>query len=163
MEQVANDLAKVGVKMEIQSFPWSQWVRGVQIGEFLGDAFNFEYETLPTGDTLRPYRLYSCTWAHPWYCDDAIMPLIAEAKATFDSARRKVLIKQILTRTDEQAPVLFLFEPLGVDGISPKVENYSQEDGIIPLPAYAYDDGTELSRGHSRAQSQPSRASAPRP
>jgi ABC-type transport system substrate-binding protein len=132
MEQAANDLAKIGVKMEIREVPWPQWVRGVQQTGIETEAFNFEYETLPTGDTLRPYRLHSCSWGHPWYCDQQIVPLIAEAKATFDPARRATLIKQILARQDAQAAALLLFEPLGLDGVSPKVEGYSQESGIIP-------------------------------
>jgi peptide/nickel transport system substrate-binding protein len=136
-QQVANDLAKVGVKMIIRAIPWSQWVRGVQQGEFLGESFGFEYETLPTGDVLRPYRLHSCAWAHPWYCDPEIMPLIDEAKATFDPARRSALVKRILARTNEQAPTLLLYEPLGLDGLSPKVENYDQRNAIIPYARIA--------------------------
>jgi peptide/nickel transport system substrate-binding protein len=133
MQQVASDLAKIGVKMEIRPLPLAQWQRNTHLGDFQSDAFNFEYETLPTGDTLRPYRLHSCTAPHPWYCDQAIMPMITEAKATFDPTRRSVLMKQILARTDEQAPAIFLFESLGLDGVSPKVENYSQDNGIIPF------------------------------
>ncbi len=128
MQQIASDLAKVGVKMEIRQLPWAQWVRGVQETGVDGDAFNFEYETLPTGDTLRPYRLHSCTWPHAWYCDKEIMPLLDEAKITFDPARRKALVKQILTRQNEQAPGILLFEPQGIDGVGPKVENYNQEN-----------------------------------
>jgi peptide/nickel transport system substrate-binding protein len=132
MQQIANDLAKVGVRMNIRPIPWPQFVRGVQQGEFQGDSFLFEYETLPTGDTLRAYRLHACDWKHPWYCDQEIMPVLAEAKATFDPARRATLIKQILARTNEQAPAILTFEPLGLDGLSPKVVDYSQENGIIP-------------------------------
>lgn len=126
MQQIAADLAKIGVKMEIRQLPWAQWVRGVQETGPAGDAFNFEYETLPTGDTLRPYRLHSCAWPHAWYCDQEIMPLITEAKATFDPARRKTLVKQILARQTEQAAGILLFEPQGLDGLSAKVENYDQ-------------------------------------
>ena len=112
--------------MEIRLLPWAQWVRGVQETGPAGDAFNFEYETLPTGDTLRPYRLHSCIWPHAWYCDQEIMPLINEAKATFDPARRKALVKQILACQNEQAPGILLFEPQGLDALSAKVENYEQ-------------------------------------
>ena len=131
-QQVAHDLAVVGVKMEIRSIPWPQFVRGVQQGDWQGEAFWFEYETLPTGDTLRPYRLHSCDWRYPWFCDRAIMPLIAEAKTTFDPRRRATLIKKILADTTAAAPGIFLFEPLGLDGVNPKLNGYDQMNGIIP-------------------------------
>ena len=133
LQQTATDLEKIGVHVVLRSLPWSQWVRGVQQGEWTGQAFGFEYETLPTGDLLRPYRLYTCTWAHPWYCDKEIVPLVDEAKSTFSAERRKQLIKQILARTNEQAPTLLMYEPLGLDAISPKIDGYDQLNAIIPF------------------------------
>jgi peptide/nickel transport system substrate-binding protein len=131
-QKVADDLAKVGVTMQIRPIPWPQFVRGVQQGEWKGQAFGFEYETLPTGETLRPFRLHACTWPHPWYCDPALTPVIAEAKRTFDPARRLELVHQILRRYRDQAAALILVEPLGLDGLSPKVQGYDQLNGIIP-------------------------------
>ncbi|MBL8628403.1 MAG: ABC transporter substrate-binding protein [Rhodospirillaceae bacterium] len=131
-QKVADDLSKVGVTMEIRPIPWAQFVRGVQQGEWKGQAFGFEYETLPTGETLRPFRLHSCTWSHPWYCDSALTPVIAEAQRTFDPAKRLELVHKVLRGYRDQAAALILVEPLGLDGLSPNVQGYDQLNGIIP-------------------------------
>ncbi|MBM3512096.1 MAG: hypothetical protein FJX59_00095 [Alphaproteobacteria bacterium] len=131
-EKIAADLAAVGVGMTIRSVPWSQYVKGILQGEWLGEAFGFEYETLPTGDTLRPFRLHSCTWPHSWYCDEATQPLITEAKTTFDPERRRQLVHRILANYHEKAAAILMFEQLGIDGVSPKLAGYSQINGIIP-------------------------------
>jgi peptide/nickel transport system substrate-binding protein len=131
-QKIAEDLAAVGVNMEIRTIPWSQYVRGVQQGEWKSQAFQFEYETMPTGETLRPFRLHSCDWPFPWYCDPAIMPAIAEAKTTFDPKRRLDLVHQVLRHYRDNAAALVLFESLGLDGVSPRLEGYSQVNGIIP-------------------------------
>jgi len=131
-QKIADDLAKVGVKLEIRPIPWAQYVRGVTQGEWKSQAFGFEYETMPTGETLRPFRLHSCTWAFPWYCDASLTPVIAEAKSTFDPARRIELVHRILREYRDKAAALILVEPLGLDGVSPKLQGYNQISGIIP-------------------------------
>ena len=131
-QQVAADLARVGVEMIIRPFGWPQLQAGVLQGVWDGDSFGFEYETLPTGEMLRPFRLHSCAWPFPWYCDEQIEPVIRQAKETFDEQERIALLRQVLARYREQAPALLLFEQLGLDGVSPSVRNYSQVNGLIP-------------------------------
>lgn len=133
IQKVAEDLGKVGVKMDVRPIPWSQYVRGVLQGEWKSQAFGFEYELMPTGETLRPFRLHSCTWAHPWYCDPAMTPLIAEAKTTFDPARRFELVQNILREYRDKAAGIILTEPVGLDGVSAKLQGYDQVNGIIPF------------------------------
>ena len=132
MQKVAEDLAKVGVKMDVRPIPWSQYVRGVLQGEWKSQAFGFEYEIMPTGETMRPFRLHSCTWSHPWYCDPSLTPVIAEAKSTFDPTRRLELVHRILREYRDKAAALILVEPIGLDGLSPKLQGYNQINGIIP-------------------------------
>jgi peptide/nickel transport system substrate-binding protein len=131
MEQVAHDLAQVNVHMDIRPEPWPQIVQKVRQGGWRAEAFGLEYEVLPTGDTLWPFRLHSCAWTHPWYCDDAAMPLVAEAKTLFDGPQRRTVIHELLARTQQQAPTVVLFEPVGLDALNPKVANYTQIFGTI--------------------------------
>jgi peptide/nickel transport system substrate-binding protein len=137
MQKVASDLAAVGVTMEIRPIPWSQYVRGVLQGEWRSQAFGFEYETMPTGATMRPFRLHSCSWPFPWYCDKDIMPVIEEAKTAFDPRRRLEAARKVLRAYHENAAAILLYEPLGLDGVSPKLMGYSQINGIIPYQELA--------------------------
>lgn len=139
-QQVAADLAKIGVDMEIQPLPWSQYVRGVLQGEWNGQAFGFEYEVLPTGASMRPFRLHSCSWPYPWYCDDTIEPAIAQAKQLMNPDERIGAVRDVLRHYHDQAASLMLVESVGLDGVNPRVKGYNQEGGIIPYHAIWLDD-----------------------
>jgi len=131
-QQIAVDLAKVGVEMTIQPFTWPQLVAGVLQGQWGGDSFGFEYETLPTGETLRPFRMHACSWPTAWYCDEEIEPAIARAKETFNEEERITVLREVLQRYRDQAPNILLFEQLGLDGVGPDVRGYDQVNGLIP-------------------------------
>lgn len=138
-QQAAADLAKVGVKMEVQPLPWSQYVRGVLQGEWDGQAFGFEYEVLPTGSSMRPFRLHSCAWPYPWYCDESIEPTIARAKQAMDPDERIAAVRDVLSHYRNEAVGIMLVENMGLDGLNPRVRGYNQEGGIIPYHAISLD------------------------
>ena len=139
-QQVAADLARVGVKMEVRPQPWSQYVRGILQGEWGGQAFGFEYEVLPTGSSMRPFRLHSCIWPYPWYCNETIQPAIESAKHNMDTEQRIVAVREVLAHYHDQAAALMLVENLGLDGINPRVKGYNQDGGIIPYNAISLDN-----------------------
>lgn len=139
-QQAAADLAKVGVKMEIQPRPWSQYVRGVLQGEWDGQAFGFEYEVLPTGSSMRPFRLHSCAWPYPWYCDESIEPSIARAKQAMDPDERRAAVRDVLAHYRNDAVAIMLVENMGLDGLNPRVTGYNQDGGIIPYHAISFAD-----------------------
>jgi len=132
-QQVSVDLSKIGVEMVVQPLPWSQYVRGVLQGEWNGQAFGFEYEVLPTGGSMRPFRLHSCAWPFPWYCDDSIEPSIARAKQEMNPDARISAVHDVLRHYHDEAVALLLVENLGIDGVNPRVQGYSQIGGIIPF------------------------------
>lgn len=131
-QQVAADLAQVGINMEVRPLPWSQYVKGILQGEWEGQAFSFEYEMLPTGSTMRPFRLHSCAWPYPWYCDEDIQKEIDNAKYTMNPQERRAATHRVLAHYHEQAVALMLVENMGLDGVHPRVRGYHQEGGIIP-------------------------------
>ena len=131
-QQVAADLSQVGVHMEVQPRPWSQYVQGILLGKWSGQAFGFEYELLPTGNSMRPFRLHSCAWPYPWYCDETIQPAIELAKHSTNEDERKAAVHTVLAHYHEQAAALMLVENMGLDGVNPRVRGYHQEGGIIP-------------------------------
>lgn len=139
-QQTAADLAKVGVDMEVRPLPWSQYVRGVLQGEWEGQAFGFEYEVLPTGSSMRPFRLHSCAWPYPWYCDESIEPAIAQAKQAVNSDERIAAVQEVLAHYRNEAVGIMLVENMGLDGVNPRVRGYNQEGGIIPYHAISLAD-----------------------
>ncbi len=134
-QQVSADLAQVGVEMEVRPLPFSQYVRGVLQGQWDGQAFGFEYEVLPTGASMRPFRLHSCAWSYPWYCDQTIQPFIEQAKHKMNPDERIAAVRKVLRHYRDEAASLMLVENMGLDGVNPRVRGYNQEGGIIPFHA----------------------------
>jgi peptide/nickel transport system substrate-binding protein len=123
-QQVAVDLANVGVKVEIREINFGQVVRNMTQGNWKGLAMYTDFATAPALDFGRSITRHSCGWATPWFCDRSIEPVIAEAERTFDEARRTALTRQISTHYRDVASSLFLYPGVSLDGLSPRVRTW---------------------------------------
>ncbi len=133
-QQVAANLAMIGVTMEIQTLPITQTLANIQSGNWGGDAFVMSYYT-PTFDAMRPQRNQSCLWVNPWYCDEAIMPTINAAFAESDMTKRLALTRRVMAYAHEQAQGLFLYENVAFDGLAPGITGYRSDFGFIHYDA----------------------------
>ena len=129
-QQVAADLARVGVKMTIMTVPRPKFLSNLQDGGWEGSAFPSGYFT-PNYDALRSMLTQSCLWPKPWYCDQYIMPLIKEAFAEANMERRTNLAREIMTYGHEQAQGLFLYEAANLTALSPNISNYRTEGSFV--------------------------------
>jgi peptide/nickel transport system substrate-binding protein len=123
-QQIAADLAQVGVKMEIQTITFPQVVKAMTVGPWKGHALATDYATAPSLDMMRAFNRHSCGWAAPWFCDPAIEPKIAAADAAFDEARRTQLTQEVVRHYHEVAAALFLYPAVSLDGLSPRVTRW---------------------------------------
>lgn len=130
-QSVAADLRAVGVDLTLRTIPTSVLMRNVFAGGWRGDAFGMDYGSLPTLDALRPFRLHSCLWPKPWYCDPALVPLIKAARVELDDARRLALTREVVRRSREQASALFLYEIVSFDALARRVRDYRNAFGVI--------------------------------
>jgi ABC-type transport system substrate-binding protein len=87
---VAQDLAKVGVRMTVLSMPQQKVFENIQTGGWKGDAAAIPFSS-PIFDALYPQRQHSCLWHTPWFCDPAMSRDIdaAQAATTPDQRREK--------------------------------------------------------------------------
>ena len=129
-QQVAADLARVGVEMTILTLTRPKFLRNLQDGGWAGSAFPSGYFT-PNYDALRSMLTQSCLWPKPWYCDQAIMPLIEEAFDEPDMERRTRLTRQIMDYGHEQAQGLFLYEAANLTALGPNVSDYRTEGSFV--------------------------------
>ncbi len=130
-QKVAQDLAAIGVVMEIRQFPVNELIRAVSEGSWNGDAFGLTYATEPTIDVIRPMQTHSCLWSKPWYCDAAITPTIKAAMAEFDDAKGLELRHQVMRFYREQYASLFLYEIPRFAGLRPNIEGFEEVHGFI--------------------------------
>jgi peptide/nickel transport system substrate-binding protein len=128
---MAQQLAKIGVDMEVRSIPIAQLISKAVGGGFEGAAFGMEFDFKPSLDVMRGVPMHSCQRAVPWHCDKEIMPTIEAAQREFDRERRLALLQQIMQRYHDNPSMLFLFESVHFDGLSPRVRNYNPSNRII--------------------------------
>jgi peptide/nickel transport system substrate-binding protein len=130
-QQVAADLSKVGVTMTIRSITVPQLVRGVQQGEWTGQAFVFNYSSERTTDALRGLRLHSCLRPAAWYCDRALTAKIERASDVSDLAQRRALTEEIVAAYHDEAPAIWLHDMIMIEGLSKRVRGYRNDLTVI--------------------------------
>jgi peptide/nickel transport system substrate-binding protein len=128
---IAQQLAQVGVDLEVRGIPASQLISKAVNGNFVGSAFAMTFDSKPYLDGQRAISMHSCLRAVPWHCDRQLMPQIEAIQTEFDPARREDLLKEIMRAYHDDPPALYLFEAVYIDGVDRRVRNYSPVNGII--------------------------------
>lgn len=121
-QQVAADLAKVGVDMTIDTITRVRYLSNFQDGEWDGSAFPAGYFT-PTLDGLATIAGSSCLRPNTWFCDPEIVPQIEAALVEKSFKRRTAMVEDLMVYGHDAALGLFLYESAtftatadGVDG-----------------------------------------------
>ncbi len=130
-QQVAADLARVGVTMNLQVISIAQLLRLTQEGSWSSEAFGMNYSAERTTDSLRPTRMHSCLRPKPWFCDKAITAKIEKAYNTGDLDERRKLTQAIMADYHEQAPGIWLHDVIMFEGLSKRVRNYRVDNTVI--------------------------------
>lgn len=125
VQQVAADLAQIGVTMRIEPVTAPTFTRLSRSGEWTGDAFAAGYGAEPNLDGLRGMRQFSCLNANAWYCDRAVQAEVDAALATTDLAARETLTRAVMRRYHDEAPSLYLYEQLRLFGLGPRVKEFA--------------------------------------
>ncbi len=123
-QKIAQDLAAVGVRMEVRAVPQSKIFRAAYDGSFDGQAFTMMYGSIPYMDALTSLRLHSCLWQTPWNCVPEYAERIKQAYAAFDPVERERLTKALVRDIRDDAPALWLYDDVTFDGVSARVKNY---------------------------------------
>jgi peptide/nickel transport system substrate-binding protein len=132
-EQVAADLAKIGVTLTIRITTFPTFSTHYRQGGWDGDAFGMYYNSDPTLDPLRGIKGHSCLSLHPWYCDQAITPTQQAALNASDVATRTKLTRDVMARYHDQAASLFLYEVTGFMGLASRVKNFRIANNFMYL------------------------------
>lgn len=109
-QKVAQDLAAIGVQLDIQFSQGPSWVQMWFSGDW-GDAdlISSAWSNTTFMDALRGFETYSCLRPNPFFCEQRIMPKIQAASVEFDETKRLAMLQEISKEMHELAPVLYLF------------------------------------------------------
>lgn len=125
MQQIATDLAKVGIVMEIRSLPFPQFARNVAAGGWTGAAWSMDYPGY-FHDALKPFygSIHSCEWAAPWFCEPETEKRVKAAAESVDRGQRVRLTQELMRYYRDIAQSLFLYPALGLDGLGPRIKTW---------------------------------------
>jgi peptide/nickel transport system substrate-binding protein len=132
-QQVAADLARVGVTMEVRQLPAAAYLNTILRDPTHGGAgaHSTIWPAWPIFDALRPLLMHSCRRAPAWHCDENIQPKIEEALVEWDPVKGLKARHELMAYTRDTAPAIFLYESPEFSGLSPKVTGYKQMHGYI--------------------------------
>lgn len=128
---IAQEFAKVGVKLEVRGIPIAQLISKSITGEFVGTAFGMDFDVKPTLDIMRPIPMHSCLRIVPWHCDESVTPLIEAAQREFDPDKRLKLLHELARIYHDDPSMLYLYELVLFDGLSARVQGFKPTNRII--------------------------------
>ena len=129
-QQVAADLARVGIDLAIRLIPTAIFFENVQTGEWNSDAMAMPMFT-PVGDALYPMRQNSCLWHAAYYCEPAAVPLIEKAAAAVTMEERRAATEAVMRHAHETAQALFLYETVSFVGLGPRIDRFRADYGFV--------------------------------
>ncbi|NKB45629.1 MAG: hypothetical protein GKS03_15265 [Alphaproteobacteria bacterium] len=133
LQQIASDLSRVGITMDVRLITYPQLLRSTLRGELGGQALMADFFN-NTGDGLRPVTRtvnHACAGPNPWYCDQGIQKVIHEAEVTLELDKRRALTEQVVRHYRDQAATLMLFPIVGLDGIHHRVTHWEPWNDIL--------------------------------
>lgn len=110
-QQVAADLAKVGVKLTVRSVPYPTWLQRYlqnQWGD--ADAFSLVWDSSAYADAIRALKYYSCEKSNPFFCAPELMPALQASDEIMDVEQRRQALYAINRTVKDLAPSLWLVE-----------------------------------------------------
>jgi peptide/nickel transport system substrate-binding protein len=107
---VAQDLAAVGIDLELRPITGTQWLQSYTLANWDTDLFDLNWNSAPLMDASRPLEIGSCLRARPFFCDPAIVPVLEQAQVELDADKRLDLLHRAQSMIHAAAPGIFLFD-----------------------------------------------------
>lgn len=109
-QKVAQDLAAIGVKLNIQFSQGPSWVQMWFSGDWRNaDLISSAWSNTTFMDALRGFETYSCLRPNPFFCEPGLVPKIEAAAVEFDDVKRLSMLQDISKDMHDLAPVVYLF------------------------------------------------------
>lgn len=123
-QQMAQDLQKIGVQVELRPVRFPDWLRKYQSNGWDGEAFGLSWQLGPYMDSIRGLAYYSCTQKPAFFCDEEIQKNIDASTQEFDRAKREKLLQTVWEQYYDAVPSLYLVEAIDVYGLSKRVSGF---------------------------------------
>jgi peptide/nickel transport system substrate-binding protein len=134
VQQIAADLAAVGVHVTIQLAPVTQMTLMLFHGKFRAELFSMAGRGLaPTTD----YRFRACLGLvgrfKPFFCDAQVNALMVKARSSATYEDMAATLRRVYHREHENPPGIFLWDNKAFDGVGSRVRHFVSYTDYIPL------------------------------
>lgn len=140
-QAMQQDLAAVGVNVDLQTLTFPEWLDKYLANEWTGEAFGLSWNTAPFGDASRPFTIFSCLRENGFYCDEEAVPLIEAAAGDLDRDSRGETLQELQALTNENPPALFLVEQVDLHALSDEVTGFRSENRFFNYHEIGLDRG----------------------
>ena len=124
-QQVALDLAKVGVTMTVIPSTFATRLRNMRDILWESAVWQYNWNVAPAMDGITAMYNHSCNKAgKPYLCDAVQQKMIDQISVELDPAKRLSMLQELVKLQRDEAVNLFLFENTDVNALSPKVKNF---------------------------------------
>lgn len=123
-QQIASDLAAVGVHMELRSMTLPIWMGHLFGGDWPSRAFLTGVQGY---DPIMAFTTRSCDWPNPHYCDEQLMPLLNSARAAETRPQLVANVRALMAYERDNPPGIMLWRRTSFDGLSSKVSDYDAD------------------------------------
>lgn len=133
-QQVAQDLADVGVRAELRAMPFPDFSRRLQVGDWPGiDAVSLNWTSRHMLDALPTLETYSCRRVPlSVFCDAEVDAAMEPARYEMNPAARAALLQRAMAAMVAAAPSIFLVDYADIVAMAPDVRGYVvRSDGIL--------------------------------
>jgi len=123
-QKVAQDLAAVGIVMDLNNVLGPDWVAMWSSGDWRGaDVLSSSWNGSTYMDAGRAVESYTCAKSGPFFCAPEVEALFARSNVEFDEKKREAQLQQALALLHGLAPAIYLFPQTEIMALSPKVKN----------------------------------------
>ena len=136
-QQIAQDLGKVGIEVEVRGITFADFLKkccGGKAVAFDKDAYAFQLDfPLGVGATAASLvqRNWSCRSAKAFYCNEAEMALLVDAETEFDTDKRRGKLHKLMVSFHDNAPGLFITEIVDLIARSPKLNGLTMTNRVL--------------------------------
>ena len=130
-QQVAEDLSKVGVDLEVVRVVNAEWGKKFLGVLWEGPTFSLTLGVAPEMDANRPMIFQSCRRNPSYYCNEEVMPLIYAADAEFDMEKRRDMLYELAAKLREDAPAIFIFEQQELNAYGGRLRGFNNVNRIV--------------------------------
>lgn len=124
-QKAAQDLARIGVRVEVRSLPIGEYTRRYVGATWNGtEAFSMLWNSTPFNDTARALETFSCLRPAPFFCDPAAADLLAASAREMDPVKRTAALRATMARMQELAPAIWLTTGAVITAMTNQVQGY---------------------------------------